>query len=121
MWSLIHLFKARKPRPMKHSKCLPDTCCVFGPIRLQSLFQKLLLAGRSNAGQLSAKMACLLSADRLQTPTIKFQQMCGVILRLCRRSGALEADSGARGLAVTGRHGDKFHEVKRDIFVAAGT
>jgi hypothetical protein len=31
-----------------------------------------------------------------------------------------KADSGSRGFAVVGGHGDKFHEVKRDVFVAAG-
>src|SRR5208282_3675383 len=46
--------------------------------------------------------------------------MGGVILGLVGRSGALETDSGPSGLAVAGGHGDEFHEVERDVFVAAG-
>jgi hypothetical protein len=32
----------------------------------------------------------------------------------------LESDSGPGGLAVASGHGDEFHEVERDVFVAAG-
>src|SRR5260370_30563414 len=46
--------------------------------------------------------------------------MSGVFLGLVGRAPALEADSGPGGLAVAGGHGDEFHEVKRDVFVAAG-
>jgi hypothetical protein len=62
----------------------------------------------------------LFSAYRLQATTVKFEQLSGVILRLGGRACALEADSGPSGFAIAGGHGDKFHEVKRDVFVAAG-
>src|SRR4030081_2103105 len=46
--------------------------------------------------------------------------MGSIILGLGGRASALEADSRPDGLAVPGCHGDEFHEVKRDVFVAAG-
>src|ERR1019366_6359938 len=62
----------------------------------------------------------LLSAYRLQATAVEFQQMGGVILGLVGRTGTLEADSGPSGLAVAGCHGDEFHEVESDVFIAAG-
>src|SRR6266403_6315742 len=43
-----------------------------------------------------------------------------IILWLGGRASALEADSRPDRLAVAGCHGDKFHKVKGDVFIAAG-
>ena len=46
--------------------------------------------------------------------------MGGVFLGLIGRTATLEADSGPSRLAVAGGHGDEFHEIERDVFIAAG-
>src|SRR5437879_875317 len=43
-----------------------------------------------------------------------------IIFGLGSRASALETDSAPDGLAVAGCHGDEFHEVECDVFVAAG-
>src|SRR6267143_6960440 len=43
-----------------------------------------------------------------------------IILGLGGRATALKADARPDGLTVPGCHGDKFHEVERDVFIAAG-
>src|SRR5271154_4966002 len=45
--------------------------------------------------------------------------MRGVVLRLGGRTAALEADSSAGSFAVASSHGNEFHEVERDVFIAA--
>src|SRR6202521_6177676 len=46
--------------------------------------------------------------------------MGSVILGFGGRASALKANSGPDGLAVASCHGDEFHEIERDVFVAAG-
>src|ERR1035441_4920000 len=66
------------------------------------------------------KIFDLLPTHRLQAASVEFQQLSSVVFGLGGGAGALEADSSPSGLAVTGGHGDEFHEVERDVFVATG-
>src|ERR1700733_10702869 len=61
-----------------------------------------------------------LSAHRLKASSVEFEQLSGVVLRFGGRACTLKADSGPSSLTIAGGHGDKFHEVKCDVFVAAG-
>lgn len=64
--------------------------------------------------------ALLLAADRAQAPSIQLEKFLGVIFRLGRGTRAREAHA-ARGRApVAGSHGDKLHQIKCDVFIAAG-
>src|SRR5580658_7932537 len=62
----------------------------------------------------------LLPAHRLKASSVEFEQLRGIIFGFGGRACALKADSGPSRLTIAGGHGDKFHEVKRDVFVAAG-
>jgi hypothetical protein len=61
----------------------------------------------------------LFSYHGLQTPAIEFEQVRGIVFRLRCCSTALESDSGSGGLAISSGHRYEFHEVERDIFIAA--
>jgi hypothetical protein len=62
----------------------------------------------------------LLPAHRVQATPIELQQMGRIIFGLGGSASTLEANSGPDGLAVAGCHGDEFHKVERDVFVATG-
>src|ERR1019366_4327591 len=78
------------------------------------------LSSRAKRGICILRRSSLLPAYRLQATAVEFQQMGRVILGLVGRAGTLEADSGPGGLAVAGCQGDEFHEIERDVFIAAG-
>lgn len=61
------------------------------------------------------------STHCVEALAVKFEQMAGVILGLGCGTAALESDATGRGLAIAGRHGDELHQVKGDVFVAAGS
>src|SRR5690349_10300534 len=44
--------------------------------------------------------------------------MPGVLFRLGSRTTSLEANTGGTGPAVTGSHGDKLHQIQRNVFIA---
>jgi hypothetical protein len=56
-----------------------------------------------------------------QALRVEFKQLSDVVFGFGSAADALEADSCplGDGAAVAGRHGDKLHEVKGDIFIAA--
>src|SRR5208337_5570563 len=54
----------------------------------------------------------------LQAPSIKFEQVLGVLFRL-GGGASLETDSRSADSAITGGHGYEFHKVKRNVLVAA--
>jgi len=67
-------------------------------------------------------VADLLSGlDCLQAASIELEQVIGVFLGLGGRSAALKADAGRTGASIAGRHSDKFHQIKGNIFVTTGT
>src|SRR5580658_10612238 len=82
-------------------------------------FAALRMTRFSRAWRFRLFLARLLSTNGLQASAVEFEQVCGIIFGLSGGSAALEADSAAGGFAVAGGHGDEFHEVERDIFVAA--
>src|SRR5215469_4989971 len=62
----------------------------------------------------------LLPANRSQAPAIQFEQLVGIVLWLGSRTGTGETHAARRGAPVARGHGDKFHQVECNIFVAAG-
>jgi len=60
------------------------------------------------------------SADDVEAFAVKFEKLAGVLIGL-GGGPALESDAAGRGLAITGRHSDELHQVKGDVFVAAGS
>src|SRR5579872_3539473 len=51
------------------------------------------------------------------TPSVQFEQLGCVLIRLRSRPRALKAHAGGSGTAIPCGHGNKFHEIKRDIFI----
>jgi hypothetical protein len=60
----------------------------------------------------------LLSRNCLQTLPVQFEQVACVFLGLGGSGATLEAGARAGSAAVTRGHGDEFHKIERDIFVA---
>jgi hypothetical protein len=57
--------------------------------------------------------------DGLKAFPVKFEQMAGVFVRLCCCANALKAGTRASSATVASGHRDKFHQIQRNIFVAA--
>src|ERR1700690_1565875 len=91
------------------------------PTRLQPLsfegpFCPAIGAGKCHR---SAEQPLLLPLHRLQTSSIKLEQVVCVVFRLGGGAGTLKSDARRTGPAVPGRHGDKFHQIEGDVLVAA--
>src|SRR6266496_2123207 len=61
----------------------------------------------------------ILSPDPAQAPAIQFGHLLGVVFRLGGRACALKSHASRGGASVAGGHGDKFHEIECDVFIAA--
>src|SRR5258708_30044924 len=60
----------------------------------------------------------LLSLHRRPALAIQLEQMRGVLLRFGCRTRALKPYAGRSGPSVSRGHGNKFHQIERDIFIA---
>src|SRR5437868_12317679 len=63
--------------------------------------------------------ALFLALHRSQAFAVKLEQVARVFFRLRGGASALEANSRGTGSAVAGCHGDKLHQVKGNVFIAA--
>src|SRR5438067_13407089 len=66
----------------------------------------------------AASLQLFLSLHRMQAARVQLQQVSGVLL--CFGSGdcPLEARARRAPAAVAGGHGNKFHHVERNVFIA---
>src|SRR5438445_13367238 len=121
--SFFHVGDALTSPDRNLSLSLPAGIANFSPAQDWSKHSRINLLTRTQfcwepARNVRLARDLFLSLHRCETASVKFEQVRGVLLGLVCAS-TLKSHSRRSRPAITRSHGRKFHQIERNIFVAA--